>query len=172
MLLVVKDAALRRRLASRFRSRGYDVEESAELPSRRSLRPGEVALVAVAASGESPDEVVRRLKKIDPHSVIVALTESGEVGIALEVLRAGASDYVSTAADLDEIAAVVSRARRRATAAHHLHHDMAPSLARVEWEHMLRVLSDCGGNVSKAARLLGLPRRSLQRKLAKNPPRR
>jgi two-component system, response regulator RegA len=44
-----------------------------------------------------------------------------------------------------------------------------PSLARVEWEHIQRVLADCGGNVSQAARALGIHRRSLQRKLAKAP---
>jgi two-component system response regulator RegA len=47
-----------------------------------------------------------------------------------------------------------------------------PTLARVEWEHIHRVLTDCGGNISQAARLLGLHRRSLQRKLAKFPVRR
>jgi two-component system response regulator RegA len=44
-----------------------------------------------------------------------------------------------------------------------------PSLARVEWEHIQRVLADCGGNLSRAARLLGIHRRSLQRKLSKDP---
>ena len=43
------------------------------------------------------------------------------------------------------------------------------SLARVEWEHISRVVADCGGNISQAARLLRMPRRSLQRKLAKYP---
>ena len=33
--------------------------------------------------------------------------------------------------------------------------------------HIQRVLTDCGGNVSQAAKLLGLHRRSLQRKLFK-----
>jgi len=47
---------------------------------------------------------------------------------------------------------------------------LAPSLARVEWEHIQRVLSDCDGNISKAARVLGIHRRSLQRKLQKHPP--
>ena len=44
-----------------------------------------------------------------------------------------------------------------------------PSLARVEWEHIHRVLADCEGNISQAARLLGIHRRSLQRKLSKHP---
>ncbi len=47
-----------------------------------------------------------------------------------------------------------------------------PSLAWVEREHIERVLADCGGNVSQAARLLGIHRRSLQRKLSKYPPKR
>ena len=47
----------------------------------------------------------------------------------------------------------------------------APSLARAEWEHINRVLSDCGGNISEAARRLNIHRRSLQRKLQKYPPR-
>jgi two-component system, response regulator RegA len=33
------------------------------------------------------------------------------------------------------------------------------------------VLVDCGGNVTQASKLLGLHRRSLQRKLSKLPPR-
>ena len=46
----------------------------------------------------------------------------------------------------------------------------APSLARAEWEYIHHVLASCGGNVSLAARLLGIHRRSLQRKLRKLPP--
>jgi two-component system response regulator RegA len=45
-----------------------------------------------------------------------------------------------------------------------------PTLDRLEWEHIQRVLSDTGGNISESARLLGIDRRSLQRKLAKFPP--
>jgi transcriptional regulator of acetoin/glycerol metabolism len=34
-----------------------------------------------------------------------------------------------------------------------------------EWEHISRALNDCGGNISHAAKALGLHRQSLQRKL-------
>jgi two-component system response regulator RegA len=37
---------------------------------------------------------------------------------------------------------------------------------------MQRILADCAGNVSEAARRLGIHRRSLQRKLQKVPPQR
>jgi len=42
-----------------------------------------------------------------------------------------------------------------------------PSLARAGWDYINRILSDCGGNISEAARQLGIHRRSLQRKLRK-----
>jgi two-component system response regulator RegA len=44
-----------------------------------------------------------------------------------------------------------------------------PSLARVEWEHIQRVLGECHGNLSLAATVLKIHRRSLQRKLGKDP---
>jgi two-component system response regulator RegA len=43
------------------------------------------------------------------------------------------------------------------------------SLERVVWEHIDRVLTDCGGNVSETARRLGIARRTLQLKLKKAP---
>jgi two-component system response regulator RegA len=42
-------------------------------------------------------------------------------------------------------------------------------LSRLEWEHIHQALAETNGNVSAAARLLGMHRRSLQRKLAKRP---
>ena len=44
-----------------------------------------------------------------------------------------------------------------------------PDGTRVEWEHIQRVMADCGGNVSHAAKALGIHRRSLQRKLGRKP---
>jgi two-component system response regulator RegA len=46
------------------------------------------------------------------------------------------------------------------------------SLAMVTWDHIQRVLFNCGGNISETARRLGITRRTLQLKLKKYPPRR
>ena len=43
----------------------------------------------------------------------------------------------------------------------------AASLAEVEWAHVQRVMKRCGGNISEAARQLGIARRTLQLKLKK-----
>ena len=72
-------------------------------------------------------------------------------------------------ADVDDI--LLAFARGDAEPAVPAAADFAPpSLARAEWEHINRVLSDADGNISEAARRLKVHRRSLQRKLQKYPP--
>jgi two-component system response regulator RegA len=44
------------------------------------------------------------------------------------------------------------------------------TLARVEWDHLQRILADCEGNVSETARRLGITRRTVQLKLKHGPP--
>ena len=44
------------------------------------------------------------------------------------------------------------------------------TLYEAEWMHIMATMAECGGNVSRAARALGLARQSLQRKLRRMPP--
>jgi len=46
------------------------------------------------------------------------------------------------------------------------------TVERVQWEHVRRVVADCGGNHSRAAQLLGIGRATLRRQLRKRAPRR
>jgi two-component system response regulator RegA len=78
--------------------------------------------------------------------------------------------YLQKPADADEILAAFARADAPPLDTIPDQLD-PPSLERVKWEHVSRVLSDSGGNVSEAARKLKLHRRSLQRMLQKFPPR-
>jgi two-component system, response regulator RegA len=98
----------------------------------------------------------------------VVLTGYGSIATALEAVRLGATHYLTKPADIDDICAAFERAKQPAGWPVAIEHNV-PSLARAEWEHINRVLTDCGGNISQAARLLGLHRRSLQRKLSKYP---
>ncbi len=111
-------------------------------------------------------DVVRELKAIDPATAVVVLTGYGSIATALEAIRLGAVHYLTKPTDPDRILEAFElglSARPR-----DLPMD-TPSLARVEWEHIQRVLADCDGNISEAARALSMHRRSLQRKLAKYP---
>jgi two-component system response regulator RegA len=171
LLLVEDDAVLRARLARALRERGFDVREAADGLTALELAradPPEHAVVDLRMPGLSGLEVVRGLKQADPATLIVVLTGYGSIATALEAVRLGATHYLSKPADADQIIAAFSRGEASASTSP-ADETSTPSLARVEWEHINRVLADCGGNVSQAARTLGIHRRSLQRKLSKYP---
>ena len=171
ILLVDDDRRFRERLAAAFEKRGYDVRTAADraaaMASAESDSP-ELAVVDLRLAGEWGLHVVRALHKIDESTAIVVLTAYGSIATAMEAVRLGAKDFLQKPATVDEI----EMAFRRAAADPQ---DVipepteVPSLARAEWEHINRVLTECDGNITQAARLLGLHRRSLQRKLAKFP---
>lgn len=172
LLVVDDDDALRTALGGAFERRGYHVSLAASAEEARTLaRAGvyEYALVDVRMPGIGGIELVRTLRELDEGTRIVVLTGYGTIANAVEAMRAGANDYLMKPAD----AAACERALLgRAGGEGASGDDTIPSLERVEHEYLQRVLADCEGNVSEAARKLGMHRRSLQRKLARLPPRR
>jgi two-component system response regulator RegA len=174
LLIVEDDDVLRSRLTRAFRARGYEVREAADAESGLRLAredPPELALVDLRLPGSLGLDAVRSLRELDPSTSVVVLTGYGSIATALEAVRLGATHYLTKPADVEEILAAFARVETTAPAQQPTAPASAstPSLARVEWEHINRVLTDCDGNVSKAARVLGIHRRSLQRKLAKFP---
>ena len=172
LLIVEDDDVLRPRLARAFRERGFEVREAPDVDTALDAArsdPPEYALVDLRLGTRSGLEVVRGLADLDPATAIVVLTGYGSIATALEAVRLGATHYLTKPADVDDVLAAFARGAGGTAAAADTTPDSTPTLARVEWEHINRVLSDCGGNVSQAARILGIHRRSLQRKLAKYP---
>ena len=75
-------------------------------------------------------------------------------------------DVGAVHADADEILAGFART----AGDENIEVECAPvSLDRLEWEYIQKTLNECGGNISTAAKRLGLHRRTLQRKLQKRP---
>lgn len=171
VLVVDDDATLRARLVRALEHRGFEVRAAADgaaaLEMARLESP-ELAIVDLRMPGMSGLEVVRELRAIDATTKIVVITGYGSIATALEAVRLGATHYLTKPADVDDILAAFARADQAPEAPIAIDHEV-PSLARTEWEHINRVLTDCGGNITQAARLLGLHRRSLQRKLSKYP---
>jgi two-component system response regulator RegA len=171
ILVVDDDEIFRERLARALRARGYTVTEAGDCSAAfdaLDARAFDRAVVDLRLPSGSGLNVVRALKQAQPDVAIVVLTGYGSIATALEAMRLGATHYLTKPAGVDAILAGFDRAATSAaldeTAAHEV-----PTLAHVEWEHINRVLADAGGNVSEAARRLGMHRRSLQRKLAKLP---
>jgi len=171
LLLVDDESVFRERLARAFRERGFEVttagsyEEGLALASRESP---EVAVVDLRMPGRGGLELVRDLHALDGSTRIIVLTGYGSIATAVEAVKLGAFNYLPKPADVDDLLLAFSRGPGEPTQV--TEDFQPPSLARAEWEHIQRVLADCGGNISEAARRLGLHRRSLQRKLQKYPP--
>jgi two-component system, response regulator RegA len=172
ILIVDDDEVYRTRLCRAFADRGYDARTAQDFDSAvasASTDSPEFAVIDLKMPGKSGLELVKALKEIDPATNSIVLTGYGSIATAIDAVRLGAVNYLSKPADADDI--LTAFARGDAPPLEHTEGDYrAPSLARAEWEHINRVLSDCTGNISEAARRLGIHRRSLQRKLQKYPP--
>ena len=98
---------------------------------------------------------------------ILMLTGYSAIATAVEAIKRGAADYLAKPAPVDDIL----RALQGASApVNLLPGDVSsPSVDRLAWEHIQRVLLEEGGNVSSTARRLGMHRRTLQRRLIKRP---
>ncbi|MDR3723326.1 MAG: response regulator [Terracidiphilus sp.] len=165
------DELFRTRLGRALEARGWEVflaTNSAQAVSLAQDQAPGLAIIDLRLEGESGLDIVRALRPLDPTMFILMLTGWGSIATALDAVRGGADHYLSKPVDADQIIAVF---KSLPAAAAESEAPAVPSLARVEWEHIQRVLTDCGGNISLAAKQLGIHRRSLQRKLSKYPPR-
>lgn len=169
LLLVDDDAVFRERLAVSFQRRGYTVATAASTAEgweTANTNPPDAAIIDLRMPGDPGLVLVQKLRAAFPKLRIVVLTGYGSIVTAVEAMRLGADDYVTKPADADQLEAVLHDSTKKSA----LPPVEPPSLERVEWEHLQRVLHDNGGNISKTARQLGIDRRSLQRKLQKYPP--
>jgi two-component system response regulator RegA len=166
LLIVDDDEPFRLALRTAFLRRGYEVSlagSPAEVEG--ALREGmpQYAVIDLRMSGGSGLEVLRTLRALEKPPAVVVLTGYGTIGTAVEAMRLGAINYLNKPADADEIEAAL-RGKRPPPM------EEVPSLDRQEWEYLNRILADCNGNISEAARRLKMHRRTLQRKLQKHPP--
>lgn len=168
ILVVEDDDFLRERLVRALRDRGFAAQGAGSLSEalRQSEEAPELAVVDLRIGEASGLDVLRALLAKDPATRVVMLTGYGSIATAVEAMRLGAVHYLTKPADAEQILAALL----------HPEHDSPAlsgeplTLARAEWEHINHVLVSVSGNISEAARRLGLHRRSLQRKLAKYPP--
>ena len=118
-------------------------------------------------SGDSGLAVLRALAATQPHCRAVMLTGFASIATAVEATKLGAVQYLPKPASVDAVLAAFSQD----TQAEPPVSERPLSPSRLEWEYIQRVLLKNNGNVSATARELGMHRRTLQRKLAKYPPR-
>ena len=170
LLIVEDDIDFAETLARAMKKRGASVElahnAAGALAIAEHFAPSH-AIVDLKLPGESGLKVVAGLAERWPDMAIVVLTGFASIATAVEAVRLGARHYLAKPANADEILAALQRDEPDAG----LEVSSEPlTVARLEWEHIQKVLGEHDGNISSTARALKMHRRTLQRKLEKNPP--
>lgn len=169
LLLVDDDEDFLNALAPAMRKRGFLVSLANSAESAFELAKQEApefAVVDLKMSGNSGLVLVRQLASLNAGTRIVVLTGFASIATAVEAIKLGATHYLAKPVDADEIVAAFEKQSGNAE----LELLTNPlSIDRLEWEHIQRVLAEHDGNISATARSLNMHRRTLQRKLGKNP---
>lgn len=173
ILLVDDSIVLRDRLGLAFQERGFDVSVAGngdEAIACFSKAPTDLAVLDLRMPGSPGLVLLQELRKISPATKFLILSGFGSIATAIEAIRLGATNFLPKPADADDILNAFARGDAEVDAPDAEEDIPVPTLAQAEWEHIHRILADCGGNISEAARRLGIHRRSLQRKLRKRAP--
>jgi two-component system response regulator RegA len=167
-LLVDDDALFLKTLQRSLQRRGLDCElasdAGAALAAARNCAP-DFALVDLKIGEQSGLQLIGPLRALCPDARIVMMTGYASVATAVEAIKAGADDYLLKPVRVEAILRALDDPPGKGDTTE----DAMLPLDRLEWEHIQQALRETEGNVSAAARLLGVHRRSLQRKLAKRP---
>ncbi len=172
ILVVDDDERFADRLTRAFEDRGLRVRTArshAEAMAELERAPAQWAVIDLRLPDHSGLELIRDVLSICPDARIVMLTGYGSITTAVDAGRLGAINYIAKPADADMVLAAFAHTDPSGATPSDADYE-PPSLARTEWEHINRVLTDCGGNISQAALKLGMHRRTLQRKLKTQPP--
>ena len=170
LILLVDDSEnLCTALGRAFERRGYEVGCShcprTAIEEFARFRPQYVVLdLRMDKSSGLP--LIPQMKQVDPNVMIVVVTGYSSVATAVEAIKLGAVHYLTKPADATEIEAAFKRQQGDPNVSTR---ENPLSVDRLEWEHIQTVLSENEGNISAAARALGMYRRTLQRKLGKRP---
>lgn len=167
LLIVDDDHLLLSALERDLSARGYEVLAASShergLEMARREQP-DAALLDLYIGEDSGLELLRALKDELPELVVLLLSGHAGVQHAVEAFHGGAVDFLQKPLGGAQVHEALRKAEQRRLG------DDAPTLAKAEFEHIKTVLAACDGNISEAARRLGIHRRSLQRKLQKTPP--
>lgn len=178
-VLLDDDALYRHAMTRALQRHGIELQASGApqtvLQWVREQAPDFALLDLKLAEGDGSGlQWIAPLRELAPQMRIVLVTGYASVATAVEAIKRGADDYLPKPASVEAILRAVSGhvsghvSGRGETLLPEPVLTMTP-LARIEWEHIQQALVETGGNISAAARLLGMHRRSLQRKLGKRP---
>jgi two-component system response regulator RegA len=122
----------------------------------------------LSSEGMPRFDLLQSIRKRFLTARVVIVSAYGSLRVAVAALRKGADDYLVKPVTVPELLRAIKKEDDEASFCL----GDFPSLAKVEWEYIARVLQSVEWNISAAARVLGIGRSTLQRKLRKYPPHR
>lgn len=155
---------LARSLEKRNFETRYALTAERGLAVAKEFQP-EFCLLDLKLENETGLRFIEPIQLAATNTKIVVLTGYASIATAVEAIKLGAHNYLCKPAHTDAILAAFSDSSNT----HFLPTSEALSVDRLEWEHIQKVLAENEGNISAAARVLGMHRRTLQRKLQKRP---
>jgi two-component system response regulator RegA len=169
LLIVDDDETFAHILGKALRRRGYAVITATTASDALALclqHQPQQAVVDLKLETESGLNVLPRLKQVNPNIQMLILTGYSSISTAVEAIKMGAVNYLCKPAGVEDILAAFEKTAPNPDIDIK---ETPPSVDRLEWEHIQKVLTENNGNISATARSLGMHRRTLQRKLLKRP---
>lgn len=169
-LIADDDDVFRETLARSLRKRGLDVLEADSIETVKKLLADvetdlQRAVIDLRLGQDNGLELIKAIREHSPHTKIVMVTGYSSIATSVDAMKLGACNYLCKPVGTAEIVAAFDDQPDALPEVP----DRPPSVERLEWEHIQRVLADNQGNISATARSLGMHRRTLQRKLQKRP---
>lgn len=154
-------------LALEFRDDGFETDTFFDISSFLNSNASYDKIVLDLKIGEENSIFyVKEVRTKFPNAKIIILTGFGSIGTTVEAIKNGADDYLLKPMSFIEL-------KDKLFGQDNKNESLeleTMSLDRKEREYIEYILQSCEGNISKAAKKLGLHRQSLQRKLKKYTP--
>lgn len=168
ILLVDDDPGFLEVLGKALRRRDYRVYCAQNLKQAETIArdsPLDYAVIDLKIGNESGLDCLPLLLTHHADIRMLILTGYSSISTAVNAIKAGAVDYACKPLDVDEILEYLQGRKNSPVQIA----EEPPSVERLQWEHIQRVLVANQGNISATARDLGMHRRTLQRRLHKRP---
>lgn len=173
VLIADDDTAVRLSMALALKRAGLEsIQASDEADTLTAVRDESVRTVildmnlTLSTTGRQGMEMLQKIKILRPELPVIAITAWGTIPMAVEAMGLGAVDYLTKPWSNEDLVVKVKKALGRLdeaerAAGRHV------SLDDMEYRAVADALRRCDGNLTTAARQLGITRQALYRRMEK-----
>ncbi len=173
ILILEDNEDFRESLKIEFEEKGFEViatENIDTVPKKNNFI--DYAVVDLRLKYDNGINAIELLQNLNPLCKIVMLTGYPSLATAVKAIKKGAINYLTKPVNIQQLEQALFEGEFGEKIHPPQTNFVSPSLslAKHEREYIEYILAECNGNITNAAKRLGLHRQSLQRKLKKYPP--